>query len=696
MKIGLKSLIALSLVALTVSILGYIFYTSPHFFIDMNPKVGFVIGAFAVFSTYFCTRFWGMSQPSKYSLCVVGRKDDNPERIPIFTGRKLSASLLYLEDSSLELPGFLIRASYLIVFILVGCMLIDNRSVFIANSFPSTLESDKEFCPKEAETFKKPKPKPGCELVIKAFEMGYAKSLGDCDPRLQDGKIKEPKICEKRRHDEPYLHFASRLLERFWDQNISGNLIDGAHKKILGFIEKVKQPELLAFEQTKSLKGLPRASHHVFTNLEHPDGIVVGALSKIIPKESCQERVATAPPKYIGDPKDYAAESKLVSYSLDQILFNQRHAPGAGYCPEYIVHWNSDPDTCQRLAASPEDMMEELKIEGKVNAVVARIDATIAMARLEKKIEAIVVDPSAEKNDIIDYSGPSHKINSSRTGIPLTQEEKIEESIKSNKEKKSRDVPRAKGDVKTQVADAATGEVDQDKSKGKTKNNLIDEGIQKLRDTKVIGNSEIGQVSNQKMISFHEAPPVPKKPDREAPLEDGEKMNPSSGSNDGDVKEIKLRREIDRYISFQCVIEDEKQDTMIRNDFVVNYEGTEFNAIDLRVPRIDTKVLTGGKVLRTEYIERLSELIAPGFSNVGFESQANILDKDITKVAETIYQESDLFLTKLELLNHVDILKGNEWIKESEGMLDIYPWQLHLGNYVKRFRKTYKEKRGRL
>ena len=639
MKIGLKSIITIFLIFITSIVFGYLLSSRPHFFLDMEPRVGFTIGVFAVTVTYFFIRFWNINDSSSYTLCIVRGADDNPDRIPIFNGDRLSASLLRQEESSFEIPSFLVKTSYFLIFLLLGVILIDNRSLFLADAFPETLDRKKDFCPTEVETFKKPKPKPGCELVLKAYEMGYADKLGDCDPRLKDGKIEEPKVCEKRRHDEPYVHYAFRLLERFWEKNGEDDFFDSLHRKYLTFREKITKSELLFFEQTKSLRGLPRASHHVFTNLAHPAGVVRGAFSWIIPKESCQERISNAPAKYMGDPKNYAAESKLLGHSFDQMLFNQRHEPGAGYCPEYVIHWNVDANTCTQLAENADSLLAELGIDEQIKAVLSRIEANIGLAQLESTIEQIHVENS--------MSEPH--------GLPPA------------KELLGKNSPTTPSDTNTTQS-----------NKEQTADTALENTTKQ--------NSE---------NAFPEQTPAPPKPPQ-----NGSNLAQNLSENKNVPSPLKsalaMKKLLPKYISFQCLIEDETATKAESKNIKVNYASTEFNVSELRVPRIDTKLLTGGKALRTDYIEHLSGLMAPGFSNVGFESQANILDTDIIEMAQNAYKDNSLILTKLELLKHVDILQGNDWIKNSGNILDIYPWQLHLGNYVKRFRDAYKEKRGRL
>jgi hypothetical protein len=54
------------------------------------------------------------------------------------------------------------------------------------------------------------------------------------------------------------------------------------------------------------------------------------------------------------------------------------------------------------------------------------------------------------------------------------------------------------------------------------------------------------------------------------------------------------------------------------------------------------------------------------------------------------------FLSRLDYLADVDILLGQKWIEKRDDLLDVYPWHVHLSNYVQLFRSRYRSERGRL
>jgi hypothetical protein len=61
-----------------------------------------------------------------------------------------------------------------------------------------------------------------------------------------------------------------------------------------------------------------------------------------------------------------------------------------------------------------------------------------------------------------------------------------------------------------------------------------------------------------------------------------------------------------------------------------------------------------------------------------------------------LLQEPTYLLSRLEVLNNVDIFLGNNWVLEREDLLKVYPYHVHLQNYVNSFRAIYDQNRGRL
>ena len=63
---------------------------------------------------------------------------------------------------------------------------------------------------------------------------------------------------------------------------------------------------------------------------------------------------------------------------------------------------------------------------------------------------------------------------------------------------------------------------------------------------------------------------------------------------------------------------------------------------------------------------------------------------------EKYLEEPSYLFSRLDILKNVDIFLGNSWVLEREDLLGIYPYHVHLQNYVNTFRAKYQERHGRL
>lgn len=401
MKIGLKTIVSFFVMLLSLLTCVWVLFNSPQVYWDMQPIVGFTIGVFSVlFSHLFC-KFWEMDEKSHYGLFVKQGELKEADQLGLYSDSNLSIAIGPAHEPLWELPMVIIRFCYFLAFFAISIMLIDNRSLFLAANFPETLKGRDEFCPEELEKPIKKVIKPGCDLVMKAFEMGYAKDLGDCDPSIgEDGKKQEePKVCEKRRRDEPYPHFALRLLGRFYDRTFPDDIAASGSNSLNRFIKQTEKIEVLAQDQATTLTNAPRSSHSIFTNFPHPKGVVYGRLDELLPIEACQQKFARSPSKYMGDPKHYAAESKLLEHSLGALMFSQTHESSAGFCPDYQIVWDSPVDSCVRLAENPESFLDDMGLKQRVDDVMARKNLKFQLAELKRELKAL--DKSEMQSEVL-------------------------------------------------------------------------------------------------------------------------------------------------------------------------------------------------------------------------------------------------------------------------------------------------------
>jgi hypothetical protein len=94
--------------------------------------------------------------------------------------------------------------------------------------------------------------------------------------------------------------------------------------------------------------------------------------------------------------------------------------------------------------------------------------------------------------------------------------------------------------------------------------------------------------------------------------------------------------------------------------------------------------------------KRLAALLTEGFGYGRLTSNESVgaRPEDATMVAA--FRDPALLLTKLDLLRDADLFLGNEWLTDRPDLLEVYPYHLHLKNFVEVFRRQYKLHRGRL
>ena len=69
------------------------------------------------------------------------------------------------------------------IAISITLFVVDSRSLVLISNVPEQLSThESHFCPVESEDGPEEEEiPPGCELVVRAYKLGYSKSLGDCE-----------------------------------------------------------------------------------------------------------------------------------------------------------------------------------------------------------------------------------------------------------------------------------------------------------------------------------------------------------------------------------------------------------------------------------------------------------------------------------------------------------------------------------
>ena len=237
----------------------------------------------------------------------------------------------------------------------LGLAAIGSRALEqLGGAYGHAMTATSSFCPEEekkAAPVRDPN-EPGCELVRRAYALGYAKSLGECAPKKQDETlgVAGHLVCARRQRDEPLLHFSWRLLAGFFE-SMHRSAGRGYFKQALAdFRRRSSRLASLQSAESEMLTSAPHASHHIWTNLPSPGD---GAFEE----RTCTSRYLRLPhrPDPALDPK---RASKVFEHVVGQLLFEATYDDAAGHCREYHVHWGAPADACQRLASSPESFLD--------------------------------------------------------------------------------------------------------------------------------------------------------------------------------------------------------------------------------------------------------------------------------------------------------------------------------------------------
>lgn len=553
------------------------------YLIGINDDLSFFVGLFSIVMGVGFYKFWRLGEKSVYTLHFTKTKLMPPGVNIIYVYKDLSfgiSSRTKIKVSSLELPSIIRQVLCIGIFVNLALITVGNGEFDKLKKYPSEILNSKSgYCPTKEEAENAP-PKAGCELIIRAYKLGYAKDLGICEPKKIDPE--NLKVCEKRREDEPYIHYMTRLLIKTYKNTVAFFEDDKAKKIEDKFRLQLKELEVLKDYQRHAISAAPRASHHIWTNLLYPESVFVENYRKYFKPSYCIEQFQNQTNTVRLEENDKRKDSKILEHVYGQLLFNPKSRNTVGFCKEYKIHWNSEPNTCKKLAKNPKDVLRETKILSEVELVLKRHDIANDILSLEEKIKKIEGNPKEEKNS------------------------KSDSSIKNKRSGK------------------------------KYKNKIVK-----------------GKISKDK-------------------------------------EQIRRKNEL---VSFQCFMQTEKSGKRNKKRRV-KLNGTKFLVRTRYFPKIESK----GDSQISMYKE-FSKLLENRFhySKLTSRSDINIeAEIGVSYGEDRILEDPSYLFTRLERLKNVDIFLGNKWILERDDLLDIYPYHVHLQNYVKSFRSEYKGSRGRL
>jgi hypothetical protein len=279
-----------------------------------------------------------------------------------------------------ELPGMVQRLLLMTGFAAVVLGALGNHAAARIAQLPDELAAPapSEYClpPPEAPAAAAPIAAPppaepqGCALVKRAFQLGYARTLGACAPRQAAPIVISPvtrrEVCTRRQLDEPFLHYGFRRVAGAFGAATSVDPATAAERRVTDVQTHLTYLDGLLADIRHAITGSPHAAHHVWINLPDPHP---GALrDRFLGAPRCSQRFADLPlwpAWHTGD------EARLVEHVLGQLLFATRFGTTAS-CSDYVLHWDAAPDTCRRLAADPIAVLDRDGALAGVRAVLDR------------------------------------------------------------------------------------------------------------------------------------------------------------------------------------------------------------------------------------------------------------------------------------------------------------------------------------
>lgn len=535
----------------------------------INDDLSFFIGMFSIIIGVGFYNFWKLGGKSVYVIHLTNIKYMPKAVNKIFNYKGISfgvSSEIKLKENVTEMPSIIRLVLCISIFLNLALITLGNIGFDKLKRFPSEILQEKsDYCPDEEDIINAP-PKEGCELIVRAYKLGYAKDLGVCEPKEIDPEKLE--VCQKRRKDEPYFHYMSRLLIGSIENKVEYFKNNRVKKIEDKFKLQLKELETLKDYRRYAISAAPRASHHIWTNLPYPENIFIEQYRKYFKPSFCIEQFQNQTNTVRLKKDDKRKDSKMLEHVYGQVLFSPKIRNTVAFCKEYTIHWNSEPNTCERLKKNPEAVLQEENVLSEVELVLKRHDIANAILSLDEDTKRI--------------EGISNKV----------------ENRKSNKNK------------------IVKGKIAKDKQQIRKKNELV--SFQCFMQSKKAGN-----------------------------------------------KQSKVRLNDTRFL--------------VRTRF--------FKKIEAEGDAQISMYKEFSKLLENRF--HYSKLTSRSDINLGLEIGNVFSDQG------SLEEPSYLF-TRLERLKNVDIFLGNKWIFERDDLLEVYPYHVHLKNYIRSFRSEYSQSRGRL
>ncbi len=274
---------------------------------------------------------------------------------------------------AIELPHSLQKIIIFLSFATLGLLVFSQREVSLIEQFPKNMSWGVSKTCEDAKRDKTPaKERPECQLILRGYELGYVDDLGDCGEFADE----EPKWCDLRQKDEPYLHFAWRRLNGFTKTSIeyiAGLTTKNLEKKYNRDVKRIKPMSHLKLSE---ISGAPRAQHFVIMNLPEPKGWFWKNLKNKLFPSQCVETESSYPNK-LPEPKSEVELSGNLVSAFGHLLFDNRYNRVIGSCKEYELIWGQKNDICKTIRKNPAKELKKLGLNSKINKIIERYNNKI-------------------------------------------------------------------------------------------------------------------------------------------------------------------------------------------------------------------------------------------------------------------------------------------------------------------------------
>ncbi len=419
--IGLSSVTAIVLILLTLAAVFWSGIMDPSRLKETHQTAFFFVGFSAALVSMLFIQFWDILNPSSFCLTVCREAFEKREDDVVLVAHNQWVLLLrHNEDhSALEIPPSIMRFLYTLMFVSFFVLMIDNRGMRLISELPGKIDLETSlYCPDEEEE-EIGEEKPGCGLVERAFELGLIKDLGDCQKGDEEDEDTIGEICTLRQYDEPYLHYAYRQVTGFFG-TVVRDTRQALERQLGHFQIKLESAEQIADHQLLPVLATPRSSHHLFTNLPDPDGVILSFLKKTLDPNHCVAEFGELTHTLKLEEGSKRSASKALRHIYGHLLFNPKFDAIVGFCREYEIHWNLSNDSCDRLSKTPALFLEEVGALEAVNTIIDRYQTNSEIERVQESISLLDEEyRTASRLDRIDEFKRSQASKSVKARRPI-------------------------------------------------------------------------------------------------------------------------------------------------------------------------------------------------------------------------------------------------------------------------------------